>query len=81
MKEWPGKGLAVEKRLGVAVPDMRKIAKETGKDHHLALELWQTGIAEAMMVASMVDVPEEVTEEQMEEWVEDFNSWDACYQV
>src|SRR5574341_1526896 len=31
-------GMAVEKRLGVAVPEMRKIAKETGKDHHLALE-------------------------------------------
>ncbi|MDZ7313116.1 MAG: DNA alkylation repair protein [candidate division KSB1 bacterium] len=74
-------GMAVEKRLGVAVPEMRKIAKETGKDHRLALELWQTGIAEAMMVASMVDVPEEVTEEQMEEWVQDFNSWDVCDQV
>jgi 3-methyladenine DNA glycosylase AlkD len=60
-------GMAVEKRLGVAVPDMRKIANEIGKDHHLALELWQTGIAEAMMVASMVDVPKEVKEEQMEE--------------
>jgi 3-methyladenine DNA glycosylase AlkD len=32
-------GMAVEKRLGVAVPDMRKIAKETGKDHQLALEM------------------------------------------
>jgi 3-methyladenine DNA glycosylase AlkD len=74
-------GMAVEKRLGVAVPEMRKIAKETGKDHHLALELWQTGIAEAMMVASMVDVPEEVTEEQLERWVQDFNSWDVCDQV
>ncbi len=74
-------GIAVEKRLGVAVPDMRNIAKETGKDHQLALELWQTGIAEAMMVASMVDVPEEVTKEQMEEWAQDFNSWDVCDQV
>jgi 3-methyladenine DNA glycosylase AlkD len=74
-------GMAVERRLGVAVPDMRKIAKESGKDHGLALELWKTGIPEAMMVASMVDIPEEVTEGQMEEWVKDFNSWDLCDQV
>jgi 3-methyladenine DNA glycosylase AlkD len=74
-------GMTVEKRLGVSVPDMRKIAKEAGKDHQLALGLWKTGTSEAMMVASMVDMPEEVTEEQMEEWVKDFNSWDVCDQV
>lgn len=74
-------GMAVEGRLGVAVPDMRKIAKGVGKDHQLALTLWRTGIPEAMMVASMVDIPEEVTEGQMEEWVKDFNSWDICDQV
>ncbi len=74
-------GMAVDRRLGVAVPEMRKIAKEAGKDHRLALELWKTGIPEAMMVASMVDIPEEVTEGQMDKWVKDFNSWDLCDQV
>ncbi|MFQ5923073.1 MAG: DNA alkylation repair protein, partial [Anaerolineales bacterium] len=29
----------------------------------------------------MIDVPEEVTEDQMETWVVDFNSWDVCDQV
>lgn len=74
-------GIITEKRLGVKVPQMRKIAKQTGKDHHLALALWDTGIAEAMIVASMVDIPAEVTETQMEAWVVDFNSWDVCDQV
>lgn len=74
-------GMAVENRLGVSVPETRRIAKEIGKDHQLALQLWKTGISEAMMVASMVDIPEAVTEEQMEEWVQDFNSWDVCDQV
>jgi 3-methyladenine DNA glycosylase AlkD len=74
-------GMTVERRLGVAVPEMRKMAKDIGKDHQLAMKLWKTGIPDAMMVASMVDVPEEVTEEQMEEWVKDFNSWDVCDQV
>ena len=74
-------GITTEKRLGVTVPQMRVIAKQTGKDHQLALALWETGIAEAMIVAAMVDVPAEVTEAQMEAWVVDFNSWDVCDQV
>jgi 3-methyladenine DNA glycosylase AlkD len=74
-------GMAIEQRLGVSVPDMRKLAKEIGKDHKLALELWKTGIAEARMVAAMIDEPDKLTEGQMEDWVKDFNSWDVCDQV
>jgi 3-methyladenine DNA glycosylase AlkD len=74
-------GMAVERRLGVSVPDMRQLAKELGKDHKLALELWKTGIAEARIVAAMVDEPAKLTEEQMEDWVKDIDSWDVCDQV
>lgn len=61
-------GMTVERRLGVAVPEMRRIAKATGKDHALALELWETDIAEARIIASMIATPEQLTEEQMEAW-------------
>jgi len=74
-------GIAVEQRLGVTVPDMRKLAKEIGRDHKLALDLWRTGIAEARIVASMVGDPAKLTEEQMEDWVKGINSWDVCDQV
>jgi len=74
-------GITVDRRLGASVPDMRKLAKEIGKDHKLALELWKTGIAEAMIVATMIDEPEKVTEKQMEDWVKDINSWDVCDHV
>ena len=74
-------GMAVEQRLGVSVPDMRQIAKELGKNHQLALELWNTGIAEAKIVAALVDDPKKLTDEQMEDWVKDINSWDVCDQV
>ena len=74
-------GIKVERRLGVSVPDMRKLAKEIGKDHKLALELWKTGIAEARIVAAMVGDPDKLTEEQMEDWVKGINSWDVCDQV
>jgi len=74
-------GIVVEKRLGVSIPELRKIAKEIGKNHDLALELWNTGISDALILASMIGEPEKLTEEQMEEWVKDFNSWDVCDQV
>jgi len=71
-------GITIDGRLGVSVPDMRKIAKEIGQDHGLALDLWKTAIAEARQVAAMIDDPRKVTEKQMEIWVADFNSWDLC---
>jgi 3-methyladenine DNA glycosylase AlkD len=74
-------GMTIEKRLGVSVPDMRKLAKELGRDHELALDLWRTGIVEARIVAGMVGDPAKLTEEQMEEWVKDIDSWDVCDQV
>ena len=69
------------KRMGVSVPEMRAIAKRVGTDHWLALDLWQTGIAEARIIASMIDDPALVTQSQMDDWVADFNSWDVCDQV
>jgi 3-methyladenine DNA glycosylase AlkD len=74
-------GITVERRFGTSVPDMRKIAKELGKNHGLALKLWKTGISEAMIVASMIDEPNMLTEKQMDNWVKDFDSWDVCDQV
>ena len=74
-------GITIEKRLGVSVPDMRKLAKELGRDHKLALDLWRTGIAEARIMAGIVGDPARLTEEQMEEWVKGINSWDVCDQV
>lgn len=74
-------GIVGEKRLGVSVPDMRKIAKEIGKDHQLALDLWDTRVPEGMIVAGMVAEVDKLTEQQMEAWVVDINSWDVCDQV
>jgi len=74
-------GMAIERRLGVSVPEMRRIAKATGRNHALALELWKTGFAEARIVASMVAVPAALAEKDMDTWVKDLNSWDVCDQV
>jgi 3-methyladenine DNA glycosylase AlkD len=69
-------GLRIENRLGVQIPELRKLAKETGKNHQLAMELWQSGIAEARILAAMVAEPEKLTEQQMDSMVNDIDSWD-----
>jgi 3-methyladenine DNA glycosylase AlkD len=74
-------GINTERALGISVTQLRQMAKRTGKDHELALELWDSGIHEARILASIVDEPHAVTAEQMEAWAADFNSWDVVDQV
>lgn len=73
-------GINPENTYGVSIPDLRKIAREAGKDHALAQQLWSSVIHEARILAGMIDVPEMVTDMQMESWVKDFDSWDVCDQ-
>lgn len=70
--------IAGNKMLGVSVPDIRKLAKEIGKDHPLGQDLWRTGVHEARILATMIDNPLHVTEEQLEKWAKDLDSWDIC---
>lgn len=77
-------GIDISTSLGVSMPLIRKKAKEIkkmldhGQRHALALELWDTGIREARLLAAMIDVPEMVSKSQMDAWVSSFNSWDIC---
>lgn len=73
-------GITPERTYGVSIPNLRKIAKEMGKDHELAQKLWESDIRETRILASMIDNPETVTEEQMEAWVKDFDYWEICDQ-
>lgn len=71
-------GIATENALGVSLPDLRIIARKTGRNHDLALNLWRTGIHEARVLAALVDDPAEVTQAQMNQWVTEIDSWDVC---
>ena len=74
-------GMTTTNRLGINIPILRTLAKKVGTNHHLAIDLWRTGIAEARILAALIDDPQAVTSQQMEEWVADFDSWDICDQV
>src|SRR4030065_1717235 len=74
-------GINPQNTLGISIYDLRKIAKQIGSDHQLALKLWESGIHEARILAGFVDEPEKVTEAQLEKWVKDFDSWATVDQV
>lgn len=67
--------------LGISVTTLRKLAKGIGKDHKLALELWESGIHEARILSALIDIPNEVSEKQTETWLKDLDSWDVCDQL
>src|SRR3989454_7174719 len=70
-------GVQSSRSFGVSVPKLRALAREVGRDHQLALKLWETGLHDARLLASMVDDPLQVTIDQMDKWVRDFDSWDV----
>lgn len=74
-------GIKGDGRLGLSMPELRKIGKSIGKDHGLALKLWDTKIPDAMILAALVGDPDKVTEEQADSWVKDICSWDVCDQL
>ena len=76
-------GINPDKTFGVKIPVLRKMAKKIKKNHTLALELWELGYRETMILASMIDDPLEVTESQMEKWVSSpyFSYWEIVDQT
>ncbi len=50
-------GLYSKNTLGVSVANIRVLAKRLGRDHDLALALWETGVYEARMLTPFVDEP------------------------
>jgi 3-methyladenine DNA glycosylase AlkD len=74
-------GIDTRNALGVAVTELRGLARRIGRDHDLAAALWRSEIHEARLLATMVDEPSSVTEAQMERWVSDLTSWDLCDQL
>ena len=74
-------GISTTGTLGVPVAEIRRLAKQAGRSHELAAELWASGIHEARILATLVEEPARVTRRQMNRWARDFDSWDVCDQA
>lgn len=68
-------GIVAKKAFGVPVGQIQTLAKSLGRDHELALALWETEWYEARLLAAFVDEPGRVTSAQMDRWCRDFDNW------
>ena len=76
-------GLPTTNAYGIPVGTLRAQAKRIGKDHAVAMRLWDSGSLEARLLASFVADPNQLTLAQMNAWCRDFDSWGttdtACF--
>ena len=75
-------GITAKKAFGISSSVLKDFAKEIKKQtadrHALALELWETGIHEARIIAYLIDDPKKVSPAQMNAWAKDFDNWAIC---
>ena len=80
-KTWMTHG-AQEPCLGVRIGDMKKIQKRVKMDYQLALDLYDTGIADAMYLAGLIADDAKMTRKDLQKWVAGANSpWVTEYSV
>ena len=59
------------KSFGIGLTQLRKLAKQIGRDRDLALHLWEGDVYDAKVIALLIDDPKAMTEEQAEAQVEE----------
>ncbi|MEO9340379.1 DNA alkylation repair protein [Mesorhizobium sp. SB112] len=69
-------GIRTDTAIGVSNWDLRRVAKQVGRDHSRALELWKSGVRDARVLAIYTAVPRQLTVEQARRWAEGFDSWE-----
>jgi 3-methyladenine DNA glycosylase AlkD len=74
-------GMNTEQRLGLSIPMLRRLGREIGPDHGLALALVDTGIPDAQILAACIAEPARFTVTQMNHWVTRLDAWDSCDQA
>ena len=67
-------GIIYKVNYGVSIPELKALAKPYLGDHELALELFREEIRECKLLATMIDDPELITGEQLDEWANDFTN-------
>ncbi len=65
---------------GISMVELRKFARQIGRNHTLAMELWKQDIHEAKLLATVIADYRQLTNEDIKIMVNDFDSWDLCDQ-
>ena len=65
---------AREPFFGVKIEDLKKLSKKIKGNHELAMELFDTGIYDAMYLAGIVADGEKMSKKDLERWAENANA-------
>ncbi len=74
-------GLEYKLNWGVPVVELRELSRGLAKNHLLALKLWNKQWRESMILATLIDKPADVTEEQMDFWTKSFENREIAEQA
>ena len=76
IEHWNKRGVNQSKlkSYGIGLTQLRKMAKQIGRDHKLALQLWKSDYYDAKVLGLLIDEPKQVTRKQAEEQVEELNA-------
>ncbi len=75
------RGVNYKVNLGVSIPLLRQMASAYNKNHLLALKLWNKQWRETMILATLLEEPDKVTEDQMDFWVKNFHTVEIAEQA
>jgi hypothetical protein len=75
------RGVEYKVNFGVSIPLLRQMASDYEKNHLLAIKLWNRQWRETMILATLLDQPAEVTKNQMDYWVKNFQSIEIAEQA
>jgi 3-methyladenine DNA glycosylase AlkD len=64
--------------FGVSIEQLKKIEKRIKKDYQLALDLYDTGIYDAMYLAGLIADDARMTKKDLQRWVDNANSDSLC---
>jgi 3-methyladenine DNA glycosylase AlkD len=67
-----------EPLFGVKVEELKKIQKRIKKDYQLALDLYDTGIYDAMYLAGLIADDAKMTKKDLQKWVTKANCQSLC---
>lgn len=71
MEHWKkSSGKVKLKSFGIGLTQLRKLAKQIGRDHKLALQLWESDYYDAKIIGLLIDEPKQLSREQAEKQVE-----------
>ena len=74
-------GIKYKLNWGVSIIDLREISKMFEPNHLLALKLWNKQWRESMILATLLDEPSKVSEEQIDFWTKTFENAEIAEQA